>query len=117
MRALELAPKFPDRTVTQALTGLLVDKGFAKRDALEKRAIAVALGRVAGDSALPILREVLVRHGTLFHRKIDDTNAAAAAGIAAVGTVAAVQALRDAAAADPELADVVERAIEEARLS
>jgi hypothetical protein len=110
--ALDLAPAVRDARLTSVLQGMVQDRVFATRDAGEKRAMAIALARLAGERALPVLAKLLGRH-PLFQRKVDDARAAAVAGIAAIGTPRAIEALRAAATSEPDLSAVVEKALQE----
>jgi hypothetical protein len=112
--ALELAPSMGEAAAGH-LVAAVMDKGFPRLDPDLQRSTAVALGRTAGEAAIPVLAPLLSRRGHLWQKRPEETRTAAVAGIAAVGTPAAVRALRDAAAADPDLRLVVEQALRESR--
>jgi hypothetical protein len=105
LTALDLAPGVGDAVVAGALAGMICEKSFARRDPDEKRLLAIALGRTAREDALALLGGLLERRGLLRQRKLDDVFAGVA-GIAAIGTPAAQEALRR-ASADPEISEAV----------
>jgi len=71
--------------VAHVLLGKLLNEGFERRPIEEKRAIYLALSKVAGDEVLPMLEEELVR-GTWLARSAEPHRQAIARCIARIGT-------------------------------
>jgi HEAT repeat protein len=116
MLAFDLVSAFVQDETPAVLQGLLLDRTFEEKDGPEKRAIAIALARVAGPHALNPLSQVLVRKGSILGSK-DESRGAAAAGIAAIGTPDAAAYLRQGAASgDPALSAICLQAMREAKI-
>jgi HEAT repeat protein len=112
--AFDLAPEFRDEEIVSTLSGMVRDKAFREADPGEQRALAVTLARAAGEAALPVLTELLTQRAILGLKRANEVNVAAAAGIRAIGTPPALQALRDIAAQHAHLAEIIDTVLKEA---
>lgn len=113
--AYDLAVAFADRDTATTLLGILQDREFDGRESAEKRAVCLALARIAGEHALQPLSKVLVKSGVLGSK--DESRGAAAAGIAAIGTETSSAYLREGArSGDGALAAICLQALREAKL-
>lgn len=116
MLAYDLIVPFKDESTPQMLLAAIQDRDFENKEGNEKRALAIATARVAGDYALAPLSLLLTRKGILGSK--DETRIAAAAGIAAIGSPTAVDYLKQGAnAADQTLAQICGQAMREAKLT
>lgn len=108
--ALELAPAVADALVLQALVLRFHDRAYRDLELGEKRALAAALARTAGDEVLHLFREVLHKRTLFGGKKIDDAKLAAVHGLVAIASPRAEETLAQAVAAEPLLAPIVEDA-------
>ncbi len=116
MLAFELIGAFADAATAPMLLQQVEAKVFDEKDGAEKRALALALARVAGEHALAPLSKILVRPSGMMGSK-DESRNAAAAGIAAIGTKTSTEYLRSGAnAPDPVLSAICIQAMREAKL-
>lgn len=111
--ALSFAPQVVDAAIVQWLVQRFHDKVFRELDLGEKRAIAVALARCAGEEVLHLFRDTLARRSLFGGKKIDDTRVAAVVGMVVIGTAQANDLLTAAAKEEPALASVIEEARKE----
>jgi hypothetical protein len=114
MQALGVVTGYPDPATTRALLTRLADRGFSRLDAQEKRALAVATGRLARDAALPELTALLQQRSLLGRARSEEERAAAVHGLAAVGSPAAQAQLAQLAQESAGARALVEQALREA---
>ena len=115
--AFDLVVPFKDENAAKILVDALLDKGFEEKEVAEKRALAGALARVAGEAALGPLTQIFLRKSMLGGTGRDESQRAAAAGIAAIGTPNAVALLQQHAnGSDPALKDIAAATLKEFRL-
>jgi HEAT repeat protein len=76
------------------LEKLLAGRDFLDRPALERKMISSALGRLKGDSALPLFEKILAARTWFDREKREELKVYAAYGLEAVGTEKATQILK-----------------------
>ena len=103
----------------ERLLALTTSPGFAERERPEREAVWEALGALAPDRVFPTLRDMLLKRRWFGQAKDLDDTACACAGLKRIGTPAAIEVLRSAAAGkrgEPrELVEKTLRAIAQGR--
>ena len=114
--ALDLAANAPSAKLVESL--VVKVRGAGDIDAQERRTIAIALGRIAGDAVLHIFKEMAVKRALFGRAKIDDARVAAVAGLVAIGSTDAESVLTEVHRSDQAFGPVIQdarRAVARAR--
>ena len=103
------------KAAVERLLALAAAPGFAERERLERELVWEALGALAPDRVFPTLRDMLLKRRWFVRAQEFDDTACACAGLRRVGTPAAIEVLRKAAARKRgDAREIVEKALRSA---